>query len=141
MRRATLFLLIAFALPAVASPKPPLVEERNGVPYYPPDWSHLHISTDVTPSYPSGGMQAFTSYLDYPAEYRHKHIGGTVTLNVSWDSSGHVTSAKVTKSVHPALDSIALRAVRQIHWMPARKAGKPIPISFPFPITFAPPKT
>jgi protein TonB len=74
--------------------------------------------------------------LEYPLELRRKHVAGTVWVDVSLDATGHLLYARVTRSVHPILDAIVLRAVRETRWKPAVKAGKAIPMIFHFPVTF-----
>ena len=85
---------------------------------------------------PLGGSKAFASRLDYPESLRRQRIAGTVIVEVSLDATGRVLSALVIHSVHPMLDAIVLRAVRQTQWQPATKSGKRVPYKFKIPITF-----
>ncbi len=97
--------------------------------------SDLHQKVDIAPQ-PVGGMAAFVSRL-YPPDLRRRHVAGVMRVRVSLDAAGHVLSAQVVKPLDPEFDAIVLRAVRHTQWRPAMRAGKPIPITLRFPITFS----
>lgn len=105
------------------------IEKRGRVSYSADDWAHC-------PTQPVGGMKALVSRLDYPASVRQQNITGAVKVRVSLDATGRLLSAEIIQSVHPTLDAIVLRAVRQTQWKPAMKAGKNVPCTFKFPVTF-----
>jgi TonB family protein len=114
------------------------VERRENVTYSAYDWSlgDLQGKVDVAPQV-KGGMSALTSHLAYPPGLRRRHITGVVRVRVSLDATGRLLSAQIVQSANPALDAIVLRAVREVTWTPAIRAGKPVPCTFRFPITFA----
>ncbi len=81
------------------------------------------------PQYP-GGLAAVSQYLSdnivYPEEAQKQNIEGQVLLKLIIDSLGNVTDVLVMKSVHPLLDSEAVRVARKMpKWEPAIKDGKP----------------
>jgi TonB family protein len=113
-------------------------EKRDDVTYTVwNNWSRPDAGqiVDVPPE-PKGGMKAFVSRLDYPASMRLQRVTGTVLVQVSLDSAGHVLSADIHKSLNPTLDNIVLRAVHKAPWTPAMKGGKSVPYKFKFPVTF-----
>jgi len=113
------------------------IERRNHVTYSSTDWAHSDMrGLAGTPAQPEGGMRAFVSRLDYPANLRRRHVAGVMTVQVSLDANGRVVSAKVLQSVHPQLDAIVLRAVHETRWKTATRAGKPVAFKFKFPVTF-----
>ena len=60
-------------------------------------------------------------------------IGLWITINVD----GIVDSVRVLRSSgHPKLDSLVLDATRRTAFVPAKKNGKPIAVTFPVPISF-----
>jgi TonB family protein len=140
VRRMKRDLLLSLSLVIVLGAKlcgqPSPVEKRSGVTYSAYDWSHdARHSFDVPPQ-PVGGMKALISRLDYPAALRKRHVEGVVRVQVSLDAAGHILSAQILKSADPTLDGIVLGAVRRSPWKPAMKAGKRVPCTFSFPVTF-----
>lgn len=72
----------------------------------------------------------------YPAELRRDGITGMVSISVTIDEKGAVTSATVTKSTNPGFDNAALEAVRQWKFKPAKKGGQPVAVTVVLPIRF-----
>ncbi len=73
----------------------------------------------------------------YPSHLRDAGIGGTVHVSVLIDTSGRVQNARVVRSSgRGALDSAALRAVREFLFTPAYRGGVPVPMWLDIPITF-----
>jgi TonB family protein len=129
--------IFSVTLTGWAASSPQLIRNHDNVTYYDahhpgPDRKH---QVDVKPE-PVGGMRALISRLDYPRELRHKGVTGTVRVRVSIDARGHVTSTQIVQSIHPVLDAIVLKAVRETPWNPARKNGKTVAWSFRFPVIF-----
>jgi TonB family protein len=127
-------LMITFAGCSSVSDRIRFAQARGDVKYYSNDWSNFQMRNGDEAPYPVGGMKAYLDRLDYPREYAH--IRGTVIVHVSLDASGRVLSAWVSQSLHPVLDSIVLRAVRETRWEPARRGGQAVPLTFHFPTTF-----
>ena len=81
-------------------------------------------------------MRTLISHLDYPRALRYQRVTGIVWVKIALDAEGHVSSAQIAQGVHPVLDDIVLRAVRETPWKPAVKNGKAIPWKFRLPVTF-----
>ena len=129
--------LVGFSAWASVHAAQQFIETRGAVTYSSDVWSPSdprHI-VDVR-AQPLGGSKAFASRLDYPESLRRQRVAGTVIVEVSLGAKGRVLSAELIQSVHPMLDAIVLRAVRQTQWQPATKSGKPVPYKFKIPITF-----
>jgi protein TonB len=135
--RGLLIPVIASAVLVCGRAESDVVEKRGSVTYHSGDWSESDPkhTVDAKPQ-PVGGMAAFLARLDYPADLRRKGITGTMQVRVALDAAGRVASAEVIHSVHPKLDAIVLRAVRETRWRPAMKGGKAVPWKFKFPVTF-----
>jgi len=83
--------------------------------------------------------QFLSEHLNYPPDARDAGVEGRVVISFVVMGDGTVTNVTVAKSVHPDIDSEAVRVVRRTsgHWTPGRKNGKPAPTLFSIPITFA----
>jgi protein TonB len=71
----------------------------------------------------------------YPEEERTKRNSGIVILEVVIEANGDVSGAHVLKSA-PGLDDAALTAVKQWHFEPATRDGKPVAVIFNLTIQF-----
>ncbi len=73
----------------------------------------------------------------YPENARLAGVSGLVGIKCVIDEWGNATDAAVAKSVHPALDSEALRVVRAMpKWKPGMQGGKPVKVDFRVPVRF-----
>lgn len=73
----------------------------------------------------------------YPATARAVHATGVVTVQVTVDESGNVTSATAV-SGHPLLQAAAVAAARQAKFSPTRLGGKPVKVTGVLTYNFAP---
>jgi TonB family protein len=85
--------------------------------------------------------ESFRKFIEkntiYPEEAKTKKIKGRVYVSFVIDKEGYIKSAKVIRGVHPALDQEALRVVLSSpRWEPGKEKGKPVNVSFTFPIIF-----
>ena len=136
--RRVFFALVLIALVANACGAPQAIERRGAVKYSAEDWAHSDARHTVDiQAQPVGGMKAFLSRLDYPVALRQQNVTGVVNVRVSLDATGHLLSVQIIQSVHPTLDDIVLRAIRQTQWKPAMKGGRAVPYVFRFPVTFS----
>ena len=92
------------------------------------------------PEYP-GGAKALLDYLNknvcYPQQAFDAGIEGRVIVTFVVGKDGSVRSAKVVKSVDPALDNEALRVINAMpNWTPGRQNGKPVAVKYTVPISF-----
>jgi TonB family protein len=93
------------------------------------------------PEYP-GGMNALMKFiadnLKFPAQAKTDKVQGTVEVNFFINRNGKVENAKVTKEVHPELDTEAIRLIRLMpDWKPGKLEGKGVDVSYTIPIQFA----
>lgn len=97
------------------------------------------------PAFPAddeNGSQAnFREYLSeniqYPQVALDKGIEGRLFVQFIIDKEGYVRDAKVVRNLHPALDQEALRLVYSSpRWKPGTQRGRPVNVSFTFPIMF-----
>lgn len=72
----------------------------------------------------------------YPPEAAAKGLRGIVILELVVDTTGHVSSAEVVRSV-PPFDEAALAAVRQWEYEVTKVDGRPVSVRLTVPITFA----
>ncbi len=92
------------------------------------------------PEFP-GGISAFMKWMDsyviYPPECVKRKIEGDVEVSFLVDGSGKVLHPEISKPAYPALDSAAIRAVRQMpRWQPGRKNGRVTTVRISVPIHF-----
>ncbi len=134
--------------PIVASPYWP-VNARN---VYSADSTSTEQEENVfidgvpMPEFP-GGTKALVEYTvkntRYPKELLSDSIEGRVIVQFTIDEEGKVCSPVVLRSLHPLMDTEALRIVRTMpRWEPARDLhhGKPMRQKFTLPIVFKLPK-
>jgi TonB family protein len=72
----------------------------------------------------------------YPELAQKAGIEGNVFIQLSIDTTGKVTDAKVVKSDHEVLNEAALQAARQWTFTPAMKDGKKLKIVLTVPFRF-----
>ena len=92
------------------------------------------------PQYP-GDMPALFQYISknikYPAEAEKAGVQGRVIVTFVVEKDGHVSNAKVVKSVAPALDAEALRVINGMpNWNPGMQNGEPVRVKYTVPVTF-----
>jgi TonB family protein len=116
LRSSLLGAVLAFsAPPLLAQPPQPLLAGENGVAV-PKKTKHVQPV--------------------YPAEALAQGLRGIVILDLVVDTSGHVASATIVRSV-PGLDEAAVAAARQWEFEPVKVAGKPVSVRLTQAITFA----
>ncbi|HEY3278906.1 MAG TPA: energy transducer TonB [Gemmatimonadales bacterium] len=78
--------------------------------------------------------------IRYPPEMQALRIGGTVMVEATLETTGHVVpaSVQIVQSPNPAFDAEARRVVIATVYRPARLRGRPVAILIRQPITFAP---
>jgi TonB family protein len=64
---------------------------------------------------------------------------GTVLVAAVVGADGKIGDVKAIKSPHPELDPLAIDAVKQWQFEPARQAGKPVPFTITVNVQFQPP--
>ncbi|MCF8246355.1 MAG: M56 family metallopeptidase [Saprospiraceae bacterium] len=82
-------------------------------------------------------MQAIFGNIKYPAEAREKGVQGMVVVKFIIEKDGSVTNPEIVKSVGSGCDEEVLRVVGQMpNWVPGKKDGKPVAVSFTLPVKF-----
>ena len=101
---------------------------------------------DVKPSFRGHhDLGLFTEWvnknLKYPKDAKDARVEGTVKLQFTVGTNGGVQEVQILQGVYPSLDNEALRVVRSSpKWKPGMKDGKPVRVTYTFPVTFALPK-
>jgi len=75
----------------------------------------------------------------YPAALYARKVQGNVTLRLRIDRDGQVStdSTRIEESSgYAALDSAAVRGSQELHFVPARLRGEPMPVTILFPVYF-----
>jgi protein TonB len=93
------------------------------------------------PMFP-GGEAALLEYIrentQYPEVAKENNVQGKVIVRFCVTSKGTVDQISVLKGVDPELDEEAKRVVSTLPlFRPGRQGGKPVPVWFMVPITFA----
>jgi protein TonB len=89
----------------------------------------------VVMDYDQGPRPIKITQPKYPPDAFVKKIEGTVEVEILIDSTGHVSQARVIRSI-PALDRAALDTVKQWVFSPAIKGGRPVATIASAPVTF-----
>jgi TonB family protein len=102
------------------------------------------VPVQVKPDY-EGGMNAFFEYiydnLEYPPTAVEEEVEGKVFVEFVIDTTGAILdkTIKVAKSIHPLLDSEAVRLLQESpDWIPGRITpnGKPAKVRMVLPVQF-----
>jgi protein TonB len=101
----------------------------------------VFLVVEEMPSFGSGDANGFRSYVSanmkYPDVAAENGIQGRVFVQFVVEADGRLTNVKVIRGVDPALDKEAIRVVEgSPRWNPGKQRGKPVRVSFTFPITF-----
>ncbi|MBQ8812613.1 MAG: M56 family metallopeptidase [Bacteroidales bacterium] len=96
---------------------------------------------ETKPGFNGGDANEFSKWVNenlvYPENCKKEGISGRVTLSFTVTETGKVTNVKVLRGVHEDLDQEALRVVSSSpDWTPGMKDGKPVAISYTFPVIF-----
>jgi protein TonB len=106
------------------------------------EFNYSQVEFKETIAQYEGGESALMSYLTnnlkYPDAAKEQCLTGTVVVLFVIDSLGYMDSIRLYNSIHPLLDSAAIRVVRSINkkWIPTIQNGKPVSTSMRLPIKF-----
>ncbi len=101
------------------------------------------IAVDVVremPQFP-GGHRALMSWLDtnilYPQTSINQKIEGDMEVTFYVEATGIVANPQITKPLHPELDSLAVKAFRNMpQWIPGKKGGISTAVCITIPLHF-----
>lgn len=84
-----------------------------------------------------GGLNGLERRLEYTDEARRNRIEGRVHLQFTVNPRGVPVDFTVTQGLDTGLDLVAIRAVSESRFEPAKKDGCPVPVRMALPITFS----
>jgi len=101
----------------------------------------VFLVVEEMPSFGSGDANGFRSFVSsnmrYPEVAAENGIQGRVFVQFVVEADGRLTNVKVIRGVDPALDREAVRVIESSpKWNPGKQRGKPVRVSYTFPITF-----
>jgi protein TonB len=101
----------------------------------------VFVVVEDMPGFGGGDSNKFREYiaknLRYPEVAAENGIQGRVFVQFVVEPDGRVSNVKVVRGVDPALDKEAVRVVESSPpWKPGKQRGKPVRVSFTFPIIF-----
>ena len=75
--------------------------------------------------------------IPYPEKARKLGIEGIVYFKIFIDEKGEVREVVIVKPLHPMLDTVAVKMVKKLKFIPAKKYGKfPVSVWISFPFRF-----
>lgn len=83
-----------------------------------------------------GGLRQYYIHIEYPTEARDAGIEGRLMLEFIVETDGTTSDVRVLKSLHPLLDSSAVRALRRTRFVPGKHKGELIPVRMRLPVRF-----
>ncbi|MFP4663050.1 MAG: energy transducer TonB [Bacteroidales bacterium] len=93
-----------------------------------------------SPAFPGGDEELkkfFLEKLTYPEGAQNKKLEGQVYVRFEVKKDGTIGEVVVAKSIHPILDSEAVRVVKEMPpWIPGRYDGKPVNSWYTLPVSF-----
>lgn len=105
-----------------------------------PDDSIIVEAPDKMPEYVGGQdalMKKLSENLIYPSECAEAEIQGKVVVKFVVNTNGKIGNIEVVKSVHPALDTEAIRVVALLDdWVPGKMNGETVSVYYTLPISF-----
>lgn len=107
-----------------------MTEERPGLPPFFPD---LHRPCDPDVEMPKATREAKPQYTMAAMRDRAE---GAVLMQFVVEPNGTVRSVRVIRSLHPDLDTEAMRATREWRFEPGKFQGKPVPMVVTMEMSF-----
>jgi len=101
----------------------------------------IFVVVEDMPGFGGGDSNKFREYISknlrYPDIAAENGIQGRVFVQFVVEPDGSVSNVKVVRGVDPSLDREAVRVVESSpKWKPGKQRGKPVRVSFTFPIIF-----
>ncbi|UCG28654.1 MAG: energy transducer TonB [Bacteroidales bacterium] len=103
--------------------------------------AEIFFIVEDMPSFQGKGQEGFREWiaknLRYPEIAAENGISGRVFVQFVVEPDGSVNKVEVIRGVDPALDKEAIRVVSSSpKWEPGKQRGKPVRVSYTFPIVF-----
>jgi TonB family protein len=99
------------------------------------------VVVEEMPLFPGGDtalLQYIASNTKYPGEAVKNNITGRVIVRFCITATGSIDRVSVIRGVDPLLDAEAIRVVSVLPpFQPGKQGGKPVPVWYMVPITFA----
>ena len=83
-----------------------------------------------------GGLRAYYILIEYPEEAINQGIEGNLVLTFTVNKNGATSNIVVSKPLHALLDSAAVKALRQAHFIPGQHLGKSARVQMRLPVRF-----
>lgn len=116
----------------------PIEDKPYEAEVLPGKWSS--ISVEQPPLFIGGdaALAAYITKLTYPQEAQSRNIQGRVLIQFAIDTLGRTSNHKVLNGIGGGCDEEALRLSQSIppQWVPARIAGRAVPVMYQMPFTF-----
>lgn len=99
-------------------------------------------AVETKPGFNGGDADEFSkwvnSHLTYPEAAKEAGTQGRVMIQFTVNADGSMSDFKVVRSASPELDAEALRVLTSCtqKWTPGIQDGKPVPVTYNFPIIF-----
>ena len=114
--------------------------EEDEYPGFVIDNDGVYLLLQEVPEYQGGhaAMQDFIrKNMIYPVDAIKDSIQGRVLVQFIVEKDGTITNPQVLKSVHPLLDSEAVRITQQMpKWIPGRQDGDTVRAKWVIPVNF-----
>lgn len=99
-------------------------------------------NNETRPTFRGGGADEFAiwvnKHLRYPRIAKENGVQGRVITQFTVDDEGRMTNVRVLRGVDESLDQEAIRVIRMSpRWEPAMQDGKPVSVTFTFPVIFS----
>jgi TonB family protein len=99
------------------------------------------VVVEEMPMFPGGDTELLRFIAEntvYPEESKMQNIQGRVIIRFCVTAEGGISQISVLKGVYPELDAEAMRVVKMLPtFKPGKQGGKPVPVWYMVPITFA----
>jgi TonB family protein len=135
-------LLVAVACEKAAPPAAPSVAAAPQNAVAPPPPPVVYESVEQMPELPGGGgpeaiVRTIQQQLDYPNVVPASRKDGTSFVSFIVTEKGEVQAVKVLKSLGAEYDAAVVAAIEKLPaFVPGRKDGKPVAVSYTVPIRF-----
>ena len=117
------------ATETIAQPEPPKEDVQK-----------VFDVVEEMPSFPGGStalMQWLNENVKYPVVAQENGVSGRVIVSFVVERDGSITDVQVVRSVDPALDKEAARAVKSMpKWIPGKQNGQAVRVKYNVPVLF-----